>query len=748
MATKTFEELKQMAIQIRDEKANKHNTATRIGTQMLEHLTKLEQDYYDKGIIDEQNKENDRKLSELGTNRYSFIPTESTSSFDVEIPSSFGGAEAYFLLSYGKASFKVRVAFILSDGSTPTSDYFNFEELKRIKIPINTKKLRFAIAKENVSEGTSFGISFQIVNSFYDKEYKEPIETLKNGGAYEKEIKGDDFTIIDYGIDYTTGKLAPYEAWQALPFTDISKVTDENIKVKCTPGNNFGLAFYAEQDESTFISGTKNFNINTYTDVSIPQDANFFRACLITANKEKVSIKFKEISDGVIETEAKLDNVIADVKGIDKRLSSYEKVGEAEAAINGSDFTIDNYGIKFETGQLLPYEGWIALDFTYLGTGKKRKMSVRCTPGFTYGLAFYKEASESTFISGTKDFNISTYSEISIPDNANYFRIGAIKDKIGQVSILYRLKVMPLAKGLLQIEKNTNAIENIQQENEILKKGSIGTAYSIGKVFINKSDKIVLSGASFAYNANGWFELMCSKLGVTGLNKAISGTRINQLATAIYNKTFVTDEEIKQIGLLMIMHVHNYDVYTLPQKYIDFTWKDYEDEPGSDNIITNGMGSTDIAYAKSYDYVIKKWFQLNKDLKDADGVYKGTTFGRNPKIVFCTHWHDGRKKFNEAIRKLSNKWGIPLVRFDDNIGMSCEAMTQNIQADDGTKLRDIVQFALQSNEGGKKPTVINGKDYNTEVIDGVILPWHQDRGQDKEIQKRMAFVAKELIGVE
>lgn len=65
MATKTFEDLKQMAIQIRDEKANKHNTATRIGTQMLEHLTKLEQDYYNKEIIDEQNKENDKKLSEL-----------------------------------------------------------------------------------------------------------------------------------------------------------------------------------------------------------------------------------------------------------------------------------------------------------------------------------------------------------------------------------------------------------------------------------------------------------------------------------------------------------------------------------------------------------------------------------------------------------------------------------------------------------------------------------------------------------
>ena len=51
MATKTFEELKQLAIQIRDEKTNKQNTATRIGTQMLEHLEKLEQDYYDKTTI-------------------------------------------------------------------------------------------------------------------------------------------------------------------------------------------------------------------------------------------------------------------------------------------------------------------------------------------------------------------------------------------------------------------------------------------------------------------------------------------------------------------------------------------------------------------------------------------------------------------------------------------------------------------------------------------------------------------------
>lgn len=65
MATKTFDELKQLAIQIRDEKTNKQNTANRVGTAMLEGINKLEQDYYDKIATDEELKERDEKLTEL-----------------------------------------------------------------------------------------------------------------------------------------------------------------------------------------------------------------------------------------------------------------------------------------------------------------------------------------------------------------------------------------------------------------------------------------------------------------------------------------------------------------------------------------------------------------------------------------------------------------------------------------------------------------------------------------------------------
>ena len=65
MATKTFDELKQLAIQIRDEKTNKQNTANRVGTSMLEGISKLELDYYDKTAADKELKKRDDKLTEL-----------------------------------------------------------------------------------------------------------------------------------------------------------------------------------------------------------------------------------------------------------------------------------------------------------------------------------------------------------------------------------------------------------------------------------------------------------------------------------------------------------------------------------------------------------------------------------------------------------------------------------------------------------------------------------------------------------
>lgn len=100
MATKTFEELKQLAIQIRDEKTNKQNTATRIGTQMLEHLNKLEQDYYDKTATDEELKQRDEKLTELSSNQ------KANSSFsNFPLTTIYYGGKEQNIVNYRSSAF-------------------------------------------------------------------------------------------------------------------------------------------------------------------------------------------------------------------------------------------------------------------------------------------------------------------------------------------------------------------------------------------------------------------------------------------------------------------------------------------------------------------------------------------------------------------------------------------------------------------------------------------------------------------
>ena len=118
MATKTFEELKQLAIQIRDEKTNKQNTATRIGTQMLEHLNKLEQDYYDKTATDEELKQRDEKLSELSSNFAKEIYINADGGNSVSTNLFFKESVKYIIEISSDKDFSLN--FIIGEGS----DYY------------------------------------------------------------------------------------------------------------------------------------------------------------------------------------------------------------------------------------------------------------------------------------------------------------------------------------------------------------------------------------------------------------------------------------------------------------------------------------------------------------------------------------------------------------------------------------------------------------------------------------------------
>ena len=117
MATKTFEELKQLAIQIRDEKTNKQNTATRVGTAMLEHINKLEQDYYDKTKTDEELKKRDDKLTELEEQPYA----SSSNSIDINgsIITILGDTLKIYI-NRGKTEYIIQHTFTVF-----TTDYYS-----------------------------------------------------------------------------------------------------------------------------------------------------------------------------------------------------------------------------------------------------------------------------------------------------------------------------------------------------------------------------------------------------------------------------------------------------------------------------------------------------------------------------------------------------------------------------------------------------------------------------------------------
>ncbi len=121
--------------------------------------------------------------------------------------------------------------------------------------------------------------------------------------------------------------------------------------------------------------------------------------------------------------------------------------------------------------------------------------------------------------------------------------------------------------------------------------------------------KILLTGASFASPQNGWFEIGCRKLNAEAINRAIGGEAIANTANRMANGTLYSKEELENIDALVIMQVHNKDVYEELQLKDKYT--DYEVPFDRSN------------YAAAYDYV-----------------------------------------------KLAAKWGFPLIEFDKYIGFS------------------------------------------------------------------------------
>ena len=213
----------------------------------------------------------------------------------------------------------------------------------------------------------------------------------------------------------------------------------------------------------------------------------------------------------------------------------------------------------------------------------------------------------------------------------------------------------------------------------------------------------LLTGASFAAPKNGWFEMACQEMDANAINKAVGGEAIYHTARRMDNGTLYTTPELDDIDILVIDHVHNKDV--ADQRWIQDRWEDY----------TSIATTKD--YAVAYDYVIKRYIADCKALEhNPDSKWYGVPGGKPAHIMLCTHWHDSRTVYNPAIRKLAERWGLPLIEFDTQIGFS----------------------RLDVAPGEPQPSLAVAHD--TETINGVTYGWHPLRGKDSPMQQRMARI--------
>lgn len=213
MATKTFEELKQLAIQIRDEKTNKQNTATRVGTAMLEHINKLEQDYYDKTTINNRTSEYNVSINHP-TSGISSSNKYDLSSAIVQVPAE--------LRSSG-----LTVSFLNESGDTEKWEFAGGS---------------WAIGGfSQVGAGRLMGL---------ENDFKSNMITPIRGKNF---FNNNDITARVGGIVAENGNISSNSTW----FTFICIVNPQSNYI--VNGSNIRVAFFNEESFISYYSGANKF---------------------------------------------------------------------------------------------------------------------------------------------------------------------------------------------------------------------------------------------------------------------------------------------------------------------------------------------------------------------------------------------------------------------------------------------------------------------------------------------------------
>ena len=220
-----------------------------------------------------------------------------------------------------------------------------------------------------------------------------------------------------------------------------------------------------------------------------------------------------------------------------------------------------------------------------------------------------------------------------------------------------------------------STISNVNSKIEVLTNSFNDTKLTNSTGFFLPNKRVMLSGASIN-QYNGYFEYAMDVLGLDYINISVAGVNIFHLCYELYAK----GANYSDVDLLILSHTHDFDVSALPLRLEGYSPTDYESDVVLGEFIktashytgslvgVDGIYSADEMYAIGYDYAIKKWSELCFNLKGKNGY--DSLLGKPCQIILYTYWHDARPVFNSAIRRLSKKWGLPLIKDDENIGFT------------------------------------------------------------------------------
>lgn len=437
MATKTFEELKQMAIQIRDEKTNKQNTATRIGTQMLEHLNKLEQEYYDKTTLDKRVTE--LNISELyktqgigGTNKYDLATAIA------QVPAEY------------RAIVGLKITFINNTQTKPETWVYNgdtFTTLSNWVLSNDSDKL-------TALEGNVDSV----------------IKELQVTSWRDLPLEGE--TVNCY-ISGTTGKVVTGSSSSVL-----IQITSEMISksIKLIPadisGNNtYGSALAFLKDKSdldsngatpNYCNGTSVKNYKNETILTIPTDCTYIYTSPIISGVD-YRPKALYISEREISRLSKIENEIIGIKTnytclepievlpdkvIDKisgvinleqqykgmfHLKKYEVSADvvyyADVYIGGSIISCAGVGYTDVNDSYIGYE--YPANSAGKSTAKFNRLNIPEDAKYIYVFGVEKDyISQSPYHQEANLYVRNTMSDIAIVPNILYYYISKVKNNI------------------------------------------------------------------------------------------------------------------------------------------------------------------------------------------------------------------------------------------------------------------------------------------------------------------------------